>query len=424
MISAALTILVLFEGPKTVSLLIENLFSPTAIAMPTWVVKVLKLYFGFFIIGSVFPFFLFLGFMALASLRKEGQGIAPLVSVVIPAFNEQGCISLSLKTAAKLDYPAYEVIVVDDGSNDLTLPVIENAAVSIIKLRNNRGKPAALNAGLTEAKGDIVVLSDADSYLDSKSLRYLVKPFANPAIGAVAGTVLVDKPNALLRRWQMLEYLFGQAIVKLAQHGNSLSVSLCPGPICAFRRDLLIAMGGFNNRTLTEDFDATLEMIKMGYRVAYEPRAVAYTDAPASWRALKMQRLRWYRGHLQVFRVHQNLFFSKKGGSIGLFWLPFYYLLIGFGSSLLELIMLPLIPVLFFVSGEPVEMLKIVIVYLVIIESFSVVQYVFSIILTKQFNLSLVLSSLIVWPYRFFLNWIKLVAIIFEIKGKELKWSA
>lgn len=94
---------------------------------------------------------------------------------------------------------------------------------------------------------------------------------------------------------QMLEYLYGQCIIKVAQLKSGGAVSMCPGPATAFRRSVLMEIGGYRSRTLAEDFDITIAMLELGYRAVYEPKAVAYTSAMTSWKGLNKQRLRWSR---------------------------------------------------------------------------------------------------------------------------------
>jgi cellulose synthase/poly-beta-1,6-N-acetylglucosamine synthase-like glycosyltransferase len=300
---------------------------------------------------------------------------------------------------------------------------VEQAPVSFIRLKHNCGKAAALNVGIDQAKGEIVVFSDSDSWLHPAALHHLVHHFTDSHIGAVAGTVLVDKPHSFLKRWQTLEYLFGQAIVKIAQVETDQSVVICPGPIFAVRRMLLVTMGGFKERTLTEDFDATLNIFASGYRVTYEPKAIAYTNAPKTWKTLGRQRLRWSRGNLQVLKAHRYLFLSPKSGYLGLFWLPFYYLFVGYIGSIAELMFFLVFPLILFFSGHPSILLKIAIVYVFLVELFSFIQYGIAMQRAGKLNAVLALSAIFIYPYRFFCNWVRLKAVIYEFRGKASRWS-
>ncbi len=423
-LASSVAIFLLYEGPHLTSLLSQLVFSSEYFDLPEWISNILYTYYVVFIIGSIFPFCLLVGWLVMHN-RKEIQysDDIPFVSVIIPAFNEEACISRCVEAAAKMDYPSYEIIVIDDGSDDFTSSLIENAPISFIKLRHNRGKFAALNEGIMQAKGDIVVFSDSDSWLHPQALRYLVRNFSDTSVGAVAGTVILDKPLSFLRCWQMLEYIFGQAFIKVAQIGSGSSVTICPGPIGAYRKDLLLEVGGFKERTLTEDFDATLDILQKGYTVCYESKAIAYTDSPLSWKSLMRQRLRWLRGNLQVLKFHKNIFFSPSSGLIGFFWLPFYFLFISYGLSFLEIIMLASAPFIAYFSGNPADFCKAAIVYFFLIEMLNVMQYIFALIISKQVRVSFIISAFFIMPYRLFLNWVKLLAVFQEAQRKELKWS-
>ena len=135
------------------------------------------------------------------------------------------------------------------------------------------------------------------------ALRYLVLHLADPGVAAVAGQVRLFHPEGRLRRFQVLEYDYGQGLIKQAQWKTTGTVLIAPGPVSAFRADVLRGVGGVPDDTLTEDFDLTPKIIGKGLRIAYEPQAVAYTEAPAvPMRELRRQRIRWARGGLQVLR--------------------------------------------------------------------------------------------------------------------------
>ena len=203
--------------------------------------------------------------------------------------------------------------------------------------------------------------------------------------------------------------------------GSGASVSVCPGPICAFRRSVVFELGGFTSRTLAEDFDLTLSAVRHGSRVVFEPRAVAYTDAPATWRQLLRQRIRWCRGGLQVFRQHQALFFRNRHGMLGLFWLPFF-LLVGYGGTLFEAAALVALPTLVILSGAPLAMVKSGLVFMGVIEAICVAQYMVAVLLSKNTPRKLALWATIIKPLNLFLSWVRLVAIWQELKGARRCW--
>ena len=399
----------------------SSLIQDSGEPVPAWVSRIFQGYFYFYVLGSTLPFALFLFFLSQREAPRSGGGYVPFVSIIIPAFNEQEAILRGLTGALNQDYPAYEVIVLDDGSSDFTPYLIESAAVTFVRMPRNVGKPAALNAGIRAAKGSVLVFSDGDSMLRPSAVRRLVRHFADPRIGAVAGRLVLARQDSMLRRWQAIEYLFGQTIVKAAQTGSGASALVCPGPVCAFRRDVLLGLGGFGHDTLVEDFDATLDVIRAGYRVNYEPQAVAETDSLPSWRALGKQRMRWSRGGLQAARKHLGMFFAPSTGLVGMFWLP-YTFLIGFGGVLLEAVGLVTLPILVLASGAPLATLKAGLPFIILMELLAASQYIVTLFIGRQFKPDLILAALLIKPFNFFLGWIRLCALIHELRATKASW--
>ena len=399
------------------------IFGTVVQSYPSWIRMLLSVLFSFFVLTVIFPFILTVGWMFLERKKNALCGSLPFVSVIIPAFNEEKAILRSLNALSKLDYPMFEVIVINDGSTDFTFTLIEQAKVKYIHLRNNQGKSAALNAGIAEAKGSILVFSDSDSWLDPMAIRYLVEGFTSHHVGAVSGSVEIDRETNLLRRWQTIEYSFGQVFIKAAQLGSGSSVAICPGPVCAFRKEIVLKIGGFRKRTITEDFDATLEVIGQGHTISYAPKAVAYTEAPDRWAQLKRQRLRWFRGHIQTFKQHRGLFFQPRYGMLGFYWLPFYYLFLGYICGLIELVTLPFIIILHVISADRVVMFKLSLVYCLLAILFMSCGYAFVLYRSDKFRLSLMVAAILMFPYTLFLNWLRIWAIFNEIRGKVSTWS-
>ena len=167
----------------------------------------------------------------------------------------------------------------------------------------NGGKSRALNTGIRAAAGEIIVCMDADSHLDPGALTALVRHFRDPAVGAVAGNVKVRNRRGLLTRLQALEYIEGLNLVRQA-HAFFRTVNIIPGPCGAFRRRTLDQVGGYDHDTFAEDCDLTLKILTGGWKILYEPRAVAWTEAPETLRDLLGQRYRWTRGILQSLVKH------------------------------------------------------------------------------------------------------------------------
>ena len=413
----------LLNIPHAIETVTSAILGKNTIEIPYWGALFLSILFCYYLLTVIFPFFLTIGWVLCSRKIREAGNAVPFISIIIPAFNEEKSILRSLEALNKIDYPSFEVIVVNDGSTDFTFSVIESSYVKCIHLRTNQGKAVALNAGIAAASGQIIVFSDSDSWLHPMSLRFLVQGFSDSNTGAVSGTVEIEPQNGLLRHWQVLEYTFGQFFVKEAQLGSGSSVAICPGPVCAYRKELLMQIGGFSSRTITEDFDATLQIIQAGYSVNYAPKAIAYTEAPSTFVELRRQRLRWFRGHIQTFRLHRSLFFSSEIGSLGIYWLPLYYLFFGYICGALELAIIPILLILFFTSSNLTAMLVMTCFYNLFALFIVSMGYCFVLVYSNRFSWSLLGSAFLSYPYLLYLNWLRLCAIYNETRGKIVTWS-
>jgi cellulose synthase/poly-beta-1,6-N-acetylglucosamine synthase-like glycosyltransferase len=186
----------------------------------------------------------------------------------------------------------------------------------------NGGKPAALNRGLAEARGDIVVMVDGDTIFERDTLRYLVQPFADPTVGAVAGNTKVANRRGLLGRWQHIEYVMGFNLDR-RMYEQLRCMPTVPGAIGAFRRHVLEDLGGVGADTLAEDTDLTMTVGRAGWNVAYEPRARAWTEVPASTKALWQQRYRWSYGTMQAMWKHRSALRPSARSPLGWCALPY-----------------------------------------------------------------------------------------------------
>jgi biofilm PGA synthesis N-glycosyltransferase PgaC len=268
---------------------------------------------------------------------------APVVSVLIPAFNEQDVIEKTIRSVEACDYPNLEIVVVDDGSADRTWDVLceiaSSSKVSIHRLPENRGKSAALNFGIAQCSGDVVVTMDGDTVFEPDAVRMLARHFfADPAVGAVAGNVKVGNRRwwNVLTLWQSVEYLSGISVTRMAE-ACAGAITIAPGCCAAWRRNVMIAAGGFADETLAEDFDLTLRIQRMGHKVVQENRAVAWTEVPMTVRSLAKQRLRWTFGNLQAFWKHRDMLMRPRYGVLGILVLPYSVL-----SILIPLAFMPL----------------------------------------------------------------------------------
>jgi cellulose synthase/poly-beta-1,6-N-acetylglucosamine synthase-like glycosyltransferase/peptidoglycan/xylan/chitin deacetylase (PgdA/CDA1 family) len=259
--------------------------------------------------------------------RSIDAGFAPPVSVVVPAWNESAGIERSVRSLAASDYPDFEVIVVDDGSDDDTAALVEALSLPRVRVirQENTGKAGALNHGIDAAVHDLIATADADTVFEPDTLRRLVQPFRNPEVGAVAGNAKVGNRRGLLGRWQHIEYVIGFNFDR-----RLCDVLRCvptvPGAASAFRRAALEAAGGFSRATLAEDTDIALAIGRAGWHVACAEDARAWTEAPESLSALWRQRYRWSYGTLQAVWKNKAAIWQPGQGRVGHRGIPYLVL--------------------------------------------------------------------------------------------------
>jgi len=353
-----------------------------------WVVNAATLtYFtllaGFYLVSSVMAFrFLRRYATRLKSLDVESlvtSGAAPPVALIVPAFNEERSCVESVRALLTLNYPEYEVLVVNDGSTDRTLDVLTEAFGLVATMRlpsaelptqplrrilrstqhpglwvvdkENGGKSDALNAGLNICRAPLFCTIDADSILEPDALLRATRPFLEDdrmvAVGGIVRIVngsTVDRgrvrivrlsPN-LLARLQVVEYLraFLSARVAWSELNASLIVS---GAFGLFRRDIVVQAGGYSTGTVGEDMELVVRLHRtcrdrgMVPRVVFVPDPVAWTECPETLSGLARQRNRWQRGLLETLTTHIRMFGNPRYGTVGLLAYPYFLLLEGLG---------------------------------------------------------------------------------------------
>ncbi|MFI5889453.1 bifunctional polysaccharide deacetylase/glycosyltransferase family 2 protein [Actinoplanes sp. NPDC051513] len=263
-----------------------------------------------------------------------GPPVTDPVSVIVPAYNEKEGIEAAVRSLAGGDHPGgIEVVVVDDGSTDGTAALVERMAlpgVRVVRVPNG-GKANALNTGIALAKHDLIVTVDGDTVFEKDSIRMLVQAFADPTVGAVAGNVKVGNRERMVAAWQHIEYVIGFNLDRRLYEVLNCMPTV-PGAIGGFRREALAEVGGISDETLAEDTDVTMALCRAGWRVVYEERAKAWTEAPATLEQLYRQRYRWSYGTMQAMWKHRrSLFDSGSSGRFGRVGLPFLAL---FGVAL------------------------------------------------------------------------------------------
>ena len=282
--------------------------------------------------------------------KEAAAEYAPPVAILVPAFDEETVIARTVRAALASEYPRLRVIVIDDGSSDATLAVarrtfakeVEAGRVLILE-QANAGKAEALNRGLAQVEEEIFLGIDADTVISPTAVAQLVSHFIDARVGAVAGNTHVGNRVNLWTRWQALEYITSQNFERRALNVLN-AVSVVPGAIGAWRTVAVREAGGFHPDTVAEDADLTMSLLERGYRVNYDDRALAYTEAPTSAGGLMRQRFRWSFGILQAVWKHRGAFARK--GTLG--WVALPNIII---FQILLPLTAPFIDLLFLVAG-------------------------------------------------------------------------
>ena len=293
---------------------------------------------------------IFIGLLALIEKARradpEQPDFRPRVSVLVPAHDEEVVILDTIRSALNSDYPNIEIAVVNDGSTDATGALLDKEFGSDARVRihhqPNRGKPAALNQALALATGEIIVTIDADTVIEPHAISKLVRHFADPRVGAVAGNVKVGNRTKWITRWQALEYITSQNMEKRAFDLLNC-ITVVPGALGAWRADAVRAAGGFATDTLAEDTDLTFSIRRRGWKIYYDEEAIAFTEAPETPGVLIKQRFRWTYGTLQAVWKHRDTLGRPRYGSLGFIAIPnvfLFQLLLPLISPVIDLLFL------------------------------------------------------------------------------------
>ena len=233
----------------------------------------------------------------------------PAVTLLIPAYNEEPVIASCVRHARDADYPELEIVVLDDGSTDGTSARATAAAegdrrVEVIRDSANLGKAERLNVGFRRAGHRLVAVTDADTHLHPLALKLLVARItASERIAAVAGAPHVTNRTGLLPALQSLE---ASSLIGLIRRTHALPgrVGVVAGVLGIFRRDAVLAVGGYDGRMATEDIDLSWRLLLAGWHTQFEPNALVGMEVPTTLRALWAQRKRWAQGQGEVLHEH------------------------------------------------------------------------------------------------------------------------
>jgi cellulose synthase/poly-beta-1,6-N-acetylglucosamine synthase-like glycosyltransferase len=296
---------------------------------------------------------LFLASLGLLSAWKDRRRIRPamdadlLISVLIPAYNEERVIERSVAQVLQSRNARVEVIVIDDGSRDRTSTIVREAFGADKRVRlltiENGGKARALNRGLEVATSEIVIALDADTQFEPETISRLARWLAaDERLGAVAGNAKVGNRINIITKLQALEYITAQNLERraLARLG---AMTVVPGAIGAWRKQAIVEVGGYPPETLAEDQDLTIAIQRAGWRVSYDQSAIAWTEAPQTLRQLARQRFRWAFGTIQCIWKHKRVIAAGKPAGLAFLGLPqaiIFQLLFAVVSPIIDLALL------------------------------------------------------------------------------------
>lgn len=356
-------------------------------------------------------FLTFRAYLNRAAIPKNGLlwhryfETAPPISIIVPAYNEEKNIVQSVYSLISLDYPAFEVIIVNDGSKDnmlnelinafelepsereyetiLPYNQIHNIYVSkkfgrlVVVDKDNGGKADAQNAGISVSRMSLLCMVDADTILEPDGLLRMVQPYIDdPArTVAVGGSVMIANGSKIsagrltrvairfnfLIYFQILEYLRAFLMARFAWSSVN-TLTLISGAFGVFSRREVMAVGGYTKGSVGEDFDLVIKLHrymlenKRDYRISFVPDAACWTEAPENLSGLARQRTRWQRGALEVYFRHQDIMLNRRYGRIGFIGMPMVFI-IDVISPLLELFSYILFPIVYYFKAMTFEFL-------------------------------------------------------------------
>lgn len=245
----------------------------------------------------------------------------PSLTVVIPAYNEEGSISMTIESVLESEYPEKRIVVVDDGSSDRTAEIAkeyQDRGVEVVS-QENQGKGGALNTGLKMAESDLIACVDADSELKEHSLKNIVSEKSEDAAG-IACAMQVRNPGNNLEKLQDIEYIVGILMREIM--GRMDAIHITPGPLAVYSRQKLEDIGGFDEKSLVEDQEICWRFQEQHDRIEHSRKGDAYTEAPKTLKGFYNQRVRWWTGSFEEFLNYRHMVFNREYGDFGMFIAP------------------------------------------------------------------------------------------------------
>lgn len=400
------------------------------------------------------------------------------VSILVPAYNEEETICDCVESLSYVDYPEYEIVVIDDGSNDNTsnklinkfeLKKVPRPIRRLVKCKNeqfiyegyikdgiklilvkkeNGGKADALNMGINVSKYPLFISLDADSILQRDSISNIVMPFMEDdttiAVGGsikVANQVVLDKgqvikvmpPKKILTIFQTIEYyrVFLTTRVWFNSFNGNLIIS---GAFGLFKKNAVLNVGGYDTDTVGEDMDLVVKLHsfyrknKIKYKIKYEYKAICWSQVPEKLKDLKGQRRRWHIGLITSLNSHRYIFLNPKYGLVGIFSF-LYFVVYEMFSCIIDVFGLIIILISYF-SGLLnlkflITFLFIYIFYSVIISLTAIIleNYMFKYILKLSTLLKLMLFAFLEsFGYRQLCSWYRITGFI-GYRKRKYQWN-
>lgn len=334
---------------------------------------------GLYLVLFLFSFAVVIHYRLILRFRGPSEilkaRVTPPISILVPAYNEEKVIVSSVRALFELNYPQYEVIVINDGSKDNTLGVLEEAfslrrtahvyhreiptaTVNVVYRskvypnlwvldKENGGKADALNAGMNFSQYPLFCAIDADSILEKDALVRVIRPYMDrfQEVVAVGGIVRVAngcrinrgvvEEVGLAKKWlpnfQVVEYLRAFLSGRVAW-GAWNALLVISGAFGVFKKEPVMGIGGYSTETVGEDMELVVRLHrrlrkqKRSYRIHFIPDPVCWTEVPHQWRMLARQRNRWQRGLGQALYRNIPMFANPKYGSIGMVAMPYFFM--------------------------------------------------------------------------------------------------
>jgi poly-beta-1,6 N-acetyl-D-glucosamine synthase len=353
-------------------------------------------------------------------VEKPPLNEQPLVSIIVPAYNEEVNILRTIENLLKTEYKNIEIVFVDDGSRDNTYSLVTekfstNPNVKIYT-KQNGGKASALNYGISMSNAEYVVCIDADTQLKPDAVTELIKYFDDEKVGAIAGNVKVGNHVNMLTNWQSVEYITSQNFDRRAFDLLN-GIMVVPGAIGAFRKSALIKVGKFSTDTLAEDCEITIRLLMEGCTVKYSHTAISYTESPETLKMFIKQRFRWTYGIMQSVWKHKETVFNRNYKGLGLAAMPnamLFQFMLPVISPLVDFVML-----LSLISGQWFQTLMFYLVFTIVDLLASVLAFSYEKENIKKL-LYLIPQRLV---YRQLMFWVLLKSILAALRGTLIGWG-